>query len=96
MSDRCHFCKYLDDFVYVPECGFNLCTHPGQYRYSCFEKYNLRKLNNLKLDVDEYENDDYNEMKKSYHDRIMDLQRLLSDAIARIDALESIKHTNIH
>lgn len=87
-TKQCWFCGYDGDLVHVPENGFMVCTSNEHWRYSCLDKYNLRKANNLKLDVNEYTDDDYDEMSKSNHERIMDLQRSLADANRRIDDLE--------
>lgn len=83
----CWFCNYIEDLFHVPELECMLCTSKaGSRKYSCLEKYDLRKKNNL--DFYWYSDSDYDELCKTYHERIMNLSELLSDALKRIESLE--------
>lgn len=91
LTKCCWFCNCVEDLVYVPEIERFVCTTKlgsTTWKYSCMDEYNLRKMNHLDLLVNHYYQSDYDEMTKSYHERIMNLTELLSEALKRIDDLE--------
>ena len=88
-TKKCWFCLSTDNLVQVPEIGCMVCTiASNRYRNSCLDEYNLRKLNNLDLLHSFHSEEEYDEMRKSYHERIWDLKKDLSDSNRRIDDLE--------
>ena len=47
---KCHFCSYYGDLVET-ENGYMACTSDEHWKYSCLDKYQIRKKFNLDQDI---------------------------------------------
>lgn len=60
-TKKCHFCDYSYDLMKTPS-GYMACTTNECWKYSCYNKYELRENSNLILDTDPYSEKDYDKM----------------------------------
>ncbi|AGF85716.1 hypothetical protein QJ854_gp066 [Moumouvirus goulette] len=63
-TEKCWFCSYHSDLVST-ESGFMVCTSNEYWKYSCHDKYCLRKEYNLILEDDPIPEEIYDEIVKS-------------------------------
>ena len=63
-TEKCWFCSYGGDLVSC-DSGFMVCTSREYWKYSCYDKYCIRKQHNMILDENPLSNDDYDKIKES-------------------------------
>ena len=55
-TKKCWFCSYYGDLCDT-NCGFMACTSNGYWRYSCYDKFEIRRNAGLDIMTDNYFND---------------------------------------